>query len=1017
MTVADITNETQVTEQNYNDILKFAQDGNATAQFVLGLYFFDNGESEEAMRWLTKAAEQNYAKAQIFLGDCFQYGEETEADEFKAFELYSKAAETGDVEAQFILGFCYQSGIGVTKNEAKAFELYLEATKMGSVGAQNNLAICYENGIGTEKDEFKAFELYLDSAEKEEANAQANLGRCYENGIGTQRNEVKAFEWYEKAAEQGHSEAQNCLGLCYENGIGTQRNEVKAFEWYEKAAEQGLDVAQYNLGICYENGIGIERDEAKAFGWYEKAAEQGFDVAQYNLGICYKNGIGTEKNEVKAFELFQNAAEQGLDVAQYNLGHCYENGIGTEKDETKAFEWWSKAAEQGIALAQYNLGRYYDDGICIEKNEAKAFEWYLKATEQELDLAQNSLGLCYEAGKGTEKDEEKAFSLYLEATRNSYSVAQYNLGRCYYKGFGTEKDEFKAFELYLKAAEQGLDFAQYNLGCFFREGIGTEKDEYKAFEWNLKAAEQGLPEAQRNLGTYYYNGIGTDKDENKALEWWVKASEQGLTIAQYTLGLLYLSHFKDYENAEKYLLKVSEDEEFSDSYNWLAVSCFAQKRNKEGFDWAKKSADLDDALGCFILSSAYYHGKGIEKDATNGDLFYKRAIDKGLALESEDALALDPITEVKTIDFEKLYSEESYLTTLLNSNLFPKTDFILAKMQKMPSLSGALTAESVKGTMTRALHNILGLRPLLMEEKLKKEKSIDSTEPLLVGGDLLSEYYTKKLETLDYTKTDDPSMYMDYQIRNARSSIDDHWDYNKYKEIKKVFDALAKTNEGIKALENESYSKEILAEMFPERGPKAIDNLYLDLKEEYIRRTSSTISISPSDDEEEQQIDIKDESELSPEEAFIQKEEHSEKLLKLRQFVKGFDDTLRKGTSKETATVFMIRLLVPSPAKDTGVYEQKMGLTAIVRWTNMISKDFTIDEIKSILSETKFFAADIDWFCAEQLEGKRALKNEEIAKHLGIEPAAFTRTYNKTLIPKLIEYWNSHKTEFEGING
>lgn len=285
---------------------------------------------------------------------------------------------------------------------------------------------------------------------------------------------------------------------------------------------------------------------------------------------------------------------------------------------------------------------------------------------------------------------------------------------------------------------------------------------------------------------------------------------------------------------------------------------------------------------------------------------------------------------------------------------------------------------------------------------------------MLVGDMFLPEYYSKKLETLDFTKVDDPSKYMDQQVWNARSTMEDYWDYNKYKEIKEVFDFLASSGEEISVLEDENYAKKLLTRKFKNRkGKKAINNLYQKVKEEYIRRTSAMVSISPSDSENEQCIEIRNEAVLSPEEVLIKKEEHAENLVKLKQFVKGFDGTLRKGTSRETASVFMIRLLVPSPAKDKGDYEQKMGLTSVVQWISKTTQDFTIDEIKNILAETMFFSADIDWFYAEQLEGKTVMKNEEISTKLGIESAAFTRTYNKTLIPKLIDYWNIHKAEFE----
>ena len=606
---------------------------------------------------------------------------------------------------------------------------------------------------------------------------------------------------------------------------------------------------------------------------------------------------------------------------------------------------------------------------------------------------------------------------YLEAAENGYAEAQNELGIRYLAGNGVEQDNKKASEWFQKAANQENASSEFFLGLLL---AGDEKYQ-DAFYWIKKAADRDFSIAQAAMASFYLDSKLGGVDKKVALEWIDRSLADENWFVDFLVGYIFLAYFCDYKKAELYLKKASEEEDIFGSKNWLSVICFAQNRNKEGFRLAEESAKKDDPLGCFILSNAYYHGKGTkdnQRDKENGDLYYKKAIDNGLSIDSDDAMALDVITEKKKFDIDRLYSDRSYLSELLSSGFFPKTDFILAKMQKKKNKVGHLTIESVKGTETRALSNILGLRPIIKEEevkrKLKKDKRLlSSDDSLLIGGSIFPEYYAKKLESLDYSKIADPGKYLDNYIWTARSSMDDYWKNDRYKDIKKVFDYLSQTEEGMKQFEEEGSLKETLKKLFPEEGERAIDSLFLDVREEYLRRCSSTVSISPSDSENDQPRELRDESTPSAEEVFFSKEDRGVRLLKLKQFVVGFDSKLRKNVSKDISSVFMIRLLVPSPAKETESYFEKYGLSSIVNWINKVVCWLSIDEIKEILAETEHFSTEIDWFLNEQIKGERVVNNKEISERLGIKAPAFTTTVNKTLIPGIKKYWESNRTQFE----
>ena len=401
--------------------------------------------------------EDVFAQASAAWGYREGYG--TAVDHVEAVKWVRKAAEQGFARAQYDLGLMYEFGHGVERSYEKAVEWYQKAAEQGAARAQGLLGEMYYYGRGVEQSDVKAAEWVLKVAEQGLAMAQNILGVMYANGTGVEQSYKKAVEWYLKAAEQGDADAQFKLGVMYEDGTSVEQSYEKALEWLQKAAEQGFARAQYSLGCMYDKGTVVEQSYEKAAKWYLKAAEQGLARAQNHLGNMYRNGRGVEQSDEKAAEWFLKAAEQGFARAQCNLGVMYENGRGVEQSDEKAAEWFLKAAEQGLAHAQCKLGFMYYTGTGVEQSYKKALEWFLKATEQGDATAQDNLGIMYYIGRGVERSYKKAVEWFQKAAKQELAVAQYHLGDMYYFGTGVEQSDEKAREWFLKAADQGNEDA------------------------------------------------------------------------------------------------------------------------------------------------------------------------------------------------------------------------------------------------------------------------------------------------------------------------------------------------------------------------------------------------------------------------------------------------------------------------------------------------------------------------------------------------------------------------------
>ncbi|PKY57744.1 kinase-like protein [Rhizophagus irregularis] len=342
--------------------------------WLLGLFYYYNigfdekeDNSIKSFKLFSKAANDNYLIAQVYLAKCYYDGHGTTLDHLLAFKYYLESAKNGSIIGQFCLGNFYES---ILNNEKESVYWYKKAAKSGK---------------GTEKDEIKAFQYYEALANKEIADAQLKLGDCFYNGIGTKLDITQAKYWYEKAANNGSIIAKNNLkeyynekirfeidkhkfyykmifsakrltqfGLYYIGKILLKTNYEKSFYYLQKAAANGCKFAQFNLGGCYQLGHGVRKDIRKAFELYKKSAEQEYINAQSQLIYYYGYGLGTEINRVKAFELVKIIAEKGFKHAQYLLGLHYRTGEGVDKDEIKAFKLFEKLAKESTKCLSYN---------------------------------------------------------------------------------------------------------------------------------------------------------------------------------------------------------------------------------------------------------------------------------------------------------------------------------------------------------------------------------------------------------------------------------------------------------------------------------------------------------------------------------------------------------------------------------------------------------------------------------------------------------------------------------------
>lgn len=123
----------------FNQFYRLAQQGNAQAQYGLGMCY-ENGvwvaqNKAEAAKWYKMASQQGYADAQYHLGRLYSKGDGVAKNDVEAVKWYKLAAQQGNADAQFSLGECYWSGSGVIENNQIAME-WLKKSKCGRLQSE-----------------------------------------------------------------------------------------------------------------------------------------------------------------------------------------------------------------------------------------------------------------------------------------------------------------------------------------------------------------------------------------------------------------------------------------------------------------------------------------------------------------------------------------------------------------------------------------------------------------------------------------------------------------------------------------------------------------------------------------------------------------------------------------------------------------------------------------------------------------------------------------------------------------
>jgi len=213
----------------------------------------------------------------------------------KAVKWFTKAAKGQHAKATYALGLMHRNGgKGVRKDAKKALDYFTEAAEFGIDGAKYHLGNMLHIGDGVNQNLDAALSWYKEATKL--ADSQYHLGHMYIRGEGVDAHAGTALEWYTKAAKQGHVDAQfSAANLLRDGPEGVDTNWEEAIDWYNKAAEQNHVEGMFELARLLVRHSSDFPVFVKSMEWHGKAAARGHKEA----ARIYHEYLAEQKKKVK----------------------------------------------------------------------------------------------------------------------------------------------------------------------------------------------------------------------------------------------------------------------------------------------------------------------------------------------------------------------------------------------------------------------------------------------------------------------------------------------------------------------------------------------------------------------------------------------------------------------------------------------------------------------------------------------------------------------------------------------
>jgi uncharacterized protein len=224
---------------------------------------------------------------------------------------------------------------------------------------------------------------------------------------------------------------------------------------------------------------------------------------------------------------------------------------------------------------------------------------------------------------------------------------------------------------------------------------GAKFDE--ALEMASRLAKNGNPEGQYYLGMMYINGIATEKDIDDGIALLQKSAKQSNILALNELTQIYFSSNtfvkKNEQLAASFAKRSADLGDAIGQYNYaysLAYGVGVAKDEKKAIDLFLKSANQGNASAQHSLGYMNFEGIGVHKSNSQAEKWYRLAAQNGMALSMR---ALGIMHAAGDIGFKRPELQLAWLRLAKRNGL----DWVQADISE---LEKALSPEMLKAAET-----------------------------------------------------------------------------------------------------------------------------------------------------------------------------------------------------------------------------------------------------------------------------------------------------------------------------
>ncbi len=224
-----------------------AQEGEVSAQFELGMYYYHNAglpqAGAQARQWLGQAAAQGDARAMAALGYMLGTGTGGVRDVPAGRQWLQRAADARLAKATYLRSLVERRVTGPRAMQQSRL-LLEQAARDGDAMALNDLAV--ERELEGRMNEAK--ELYAQAQAGGSQTAAQNLARIASYQRASTSEQLGRLR---ARADEGNANALLELAYRYHLGRGVQRNFATAIQYYRRAADAGSPKAREFLALIF----------------------------------------------------------------------------------------------------------------------------------------------------------------------------------------------------------------------------------------------------------------------------------------------------------------------------------------------------------------------------------------------------------------------------------------------------------------------------------------------------------------------------------------------------------------------------------------------------------------------------------------------------------------------------------------------------------------------------------------------------------------------------------------------